>query len=76
MAENVSCNEQKYHILINNNVREDGTLINDKNKVDFTISNNQINDNNNKVGMSKSFFRMDSTYAARSYDKSNKVLPL
>ena len=65
------------HILINNNVREDGTLINDKNKVDFTIGNNQLNDNNiSKVGTSKSFFRMDSTYGLRSYDKSNKVLPL
>ena len=57
MAENVSFNEQKHRILINNNVREDGTLINDKNKVDFTIGNKQLNDN---VGTSKSFFRMDS----------------
>ena len=37
-----------------NNVPEDGTLINDKNKVDFTIGNNQLNDDNiNKVGTSK-----------------------
>ena len=40
MAENVSLDEQKHRILINNNVREDGTLINDKNKFDFTIGNN------------------------------------
>ena len=30
MPENVSFNEQEQHILINNNVREDGTPINDK----------------------------------------------
>ena len=76
MAENVSFNEQKHPILINNNALEDGTLMNDKNKVDFTIGNNQLNDNNSNVGTSKSFFRMDSTYGPRSYDKSNKVLPL
>ena len=46
MAKNVSFNEQKHRILINNNALEDGTLINDKNKVDFTIGNNQLNDNN------------------------------
>ena len=59
MAKNVSFNEQEHHILMNNNqptnnVPEDGTLINDKNKVDFTIGNNQLNDGNiNKVGTSK-----------------------
>ena len=76
MAENVSFNEQKHPILINNNVREDVTLLNDKNHVDFTIGNNQLNDNNSNVGTSKSFFRVDPTYGPRSYDKSNKVLPL
>ena len=55
MAENVSFNEQEHHMLINNNVREDGTLKNDKNKVDFAICNNHLNDNNKKVGTSKSF---------------------
>ena len=59
MAKNVSFNEQEHHILMNNNqptnnVPEDGTLINHKNKVDFTIGNNQLNDGNiNKVGTSK-----------------------
>ena len=78
MVENVSFNKEKHHILINNDVREDGTLINDINDiVDFTIGNNQLNDNNiNNVGTSKSFFTMDSTYGPTSYDKSNKVLPL
>ena len=76
MAENVSFNEQKHRILINNNVREDVTLLNDKNNVDFTIGNNQLNDNNSNVGTSKSFFRMDPIYGPRSYDQSNKVLPL
>ena len=77
MAENVSFDELKHRILINNNVREDGSLIHDKNKVDFSIPNNQLNDNNiNNVGTSKSFFRMDPTNKLRSYDKSNKVLPL
>ena len=75
--ENVSFDEQKHCILINNNVREDGTLINDKNKVEFTIGNSQLNDNNmNNVGSSKSFFRMDQTYEPTSYDTSNKVLSL
>ena len=53
MAENVSFDELKYRILINNNVREDGILIKDKIKVDFTIGNNQLNDNNiNNAGIS------------------------
>ena len=77
MTKNVSFDEQKHRILINSNVREDGTLIHDKNKVDFTISSNQISDNNiNNVGTSKSFLRTDSTYRPRSYDKSNKVISL
>ena len=63
MAANVSFDEPKHRILINNNVREDGTLIEDKNKVDFTIDNIQLNGNNiNDAGTSKSFFRMDPTY--------------
>ena len=63
MAANVSFDEPKHRILINNNVREDGTLIEDKNKVDFAIGNNQLNGNNiNNAGTSKSFFRMDPTY--------------
>ena len=62
--------------MINNNVREDRALINDKNKVDLTISNNQLNNNNSNVGTSRSFFRMNSTYRPRSYDRSSKVLPL
>ena len=58
---------------MNNNVREGGTLTNGKSKVDFTIGNNQLNDNNiNNVEMSKSFFRMDATYVPSSYDKSSK----
>lgn len=59
-AENVPFNEEQ-KILINNNVREDRTLISNKNKVDFAIDNNQLkNDNNlNKVRTFKSFFRMD-----------------
>ena len=77
MAENNSLVEQKHRIMINSNVREDGNFINDKNRVDFTISNNQLNDNNiNNIGTSRSFFRMDSSYGPRSCDKSNKVLPL
>ena len=68
MTENVSFDEQKHRILINSNVREDGTLIHDKNKVDFTISSNQISDNNiNNVGTSKSFLRTDSTYLILNY---------
>ena len=64
----------KNNILINNNVHENGILINDNSKIDFTIGNNQLCDNNiNNVGTSKSFFGMDSTYGPRSYDKSNKV---
>ena len=55
MAENVSFNEQEQHILVNNNIWEDGTLINNKNKVDFTIGNKQLNDNNiNKPGTNRS----------------------
>ena len=77
MAENVSFDELKHRILINNNVSEDGILIWNKHKVDFTTGNNQLNDNNiYNVGKSNSFFRMDPIYEPRSYDKSNKVLPL
>ena len=59
-AENVPFNEEQ-KILINNNVREDRTLISNKNKIDFAIDNNQLkNDNNlNKARTFKSFFRMD-----------------
>ena len=68
MTKNVSFDEEKHRILINSNVWEDGTLIHDKNKVDFTISSNQISDNNiNNVGTSKSFLRTDSTYLILSY---------
>ena len=75
MAEKVSFDKLKHRILINNNFREDEILIKDKNKVDFTIGNNQLNGNNiNNAGTS--FFRMDPTYEPRSYDKSNKILPL
>ena len=67
MTENVSFNKQEHHILIKNNVRKDGTLINDKNKVAFTIGNYQLNDNNiKKGGTSKSLFRMNSTYRPSS----------
>ena len=77
VTENVSFNKQEQHILTNNNVGEDGTLINNKSKVDFTIGINQLNDNNiNKVETSKSFFIMDSTFGLRSYDKWNNVFPL
>ena len=67
--------QQEQHILINNNVRVDGTLIN--NKVDFTFGNNQLNDNNiSKVGTSKSFFRIDSTYGPKffHYHKVNQII--
>ena len=45
MTENASFNEQEQHILIKNSVK-DGIFINNKNKVDFTIANNQLSDNN------------------------------
>ena len=67
--------QQEQHILINNNVRVDGTLIN--NKVDFTFGNNQLNDNNiSKVGTSKSFFRIDSTYGPKffHYHRVNQII--
>ena len=47
MAGKVSFDELKHHTLNNNHVREDGSLINNKNIVDFTIGNNQLNDNSN-----------------------------
>ena len=47
MAKKVSFDELKHNTLNNNHVREDGGLINDKNIVDFTIGNNQLNDNSN-----------------------------
>ena len=51
MAKNFSFSEQEQHILINNNVRENGKLVNNKNKVGFTIGNNQLNNKNmNKLG--------------------------
>ena len=51
MAKKFSFSEQEQHILINNNVRENGKLINNKNKVGFTIGNNQLNNKNmNKLG--------------------------
>lgn len=46
MAKNFLFNEQEQYIVINYNAREDGTLINNKNEVAFTICNNQLNGNN------------------------------
>ena len=43
-------NEQEQNILINNNVRKKLTLLNNKNKADFTINNSQLNDNNVNKG--------------------------
>ena len=37
MAKKFSFNEQGQHIIINNDVREDGTLIDNKSKTNFTI---------------------------------------
>ena len=39
MAKKFSFNEQEQHIMINNDVREDGTLIDNKSKNNFTIIN-------------------------------------
>ena len=39
MAKKNSFNEQEQHIMINNDVREDGTLIDNKSKTNFTIIN-------------------------------------
>ena len=61
MAKKVSSNEQEQHIVRNKNVWED-EIHNNKNKADFIIVNDQLNESNiNKAESSKSFFRMNST---------------
>ena len=69
MAKNILFTEQEQHILINYNAREDGTLINNKKEVAFTICSNQLNGNN--MNQSSSEWTQP-----RSHDISNKVLPL
>ena len=77
MAENNSINGTEQHKHINKNVREDGTLISNENRDHFVSRNNKQNENSScKKMSSKSFFRIDPTYGPRSYDKSNKTIPL
>ena len=61
---------------INKRVREDGTLIKEVDSIEFVINRSGDKTFTNSSKSTKSFFRTDPNYGPKSYDKSNKVLPL
>ena len=75
IAENIISDNNKSS-SINKRVQEDGTLIKEVDNIEFVInrSGDKIIANSSKS--TKSFFRTDPNYDQKSYDKSNKVLPL
>ena len=61
---------------INNRVREDGILVKEVDSIEFFINRSGDKSFTNSSKSTKSFFRADPNYGPKSYDKSNKVLPL
>ena len=61
---------------INKRVRKNGTLFNEVYNIKFVINRNGDKTITSSSKSTKSFFRTDPNYGPKSYDKSNKVLPL
>ena len=61
---------------INKRVLEDRTLIKEVDNVDFVINSSGDKTFTNNSKSTKPFFRTYPNYGLKSYDKSNKVLPL
>ena len=75
MAKNMISDTDKSS-SINKRVREDGTLIKEVDSIEFVINRSGDETFTNSSKSTKSFFRTDPNYGPKSYDKSNKVLPL
>ena len=73
---------RKYHIRyrqnhsINKRAPEDETLVKEVDNIKFGINRSGDKTFTNSSKSTKSFFRTDSNYGPKSYDKSNKVFPL
>ena len=57
-------------------VREDGTLIEEANEVEFVTHKGNIKTAVSKSNLAMSFFRLDPSYVQKLYDKTSKLLPL
>ena len=57
-------------------VREDGTLIEEANEVEFVTHKDNIKTAVSKSNLAMSFFRLDPSYVQKLYDKTSKLLPL
>ena len=75
MAKNIISDTDKSS-SINKRVREDGTLIKEVDSIEFVINRSGDKTFTNSSKSTKSFFSTDPNYGPKSYDKSNKVLPL
>ena len=75
MAKNIISDTDKSS-SINKRVREDGTLVKEVDSIEFVINRSGDKTFINSSKATKSFFRTDPYYGPKSYDKSNKVLPL
>ena len=75
IAKNIIYNTNKRN-SINKRVREDGKLIKEVDSIEFVINRSEDKTFTNSSKSTKSFFRADPNYGPKSYDKSNKVLPL
>ena len=75
MAKNIISDTDKSS-SINKRVREDRILIKEVDSIEFVINRSGDKTFTNSSKSTKSFFRADPNYGPKSYDKSNKVLPL
>ena len=75
MAENIISDTDKSS-SINKRVQEDGTLIKEVDNIEVVINRSGDKTVTNSSKSTKTFFRTDPNYGPKSYDKSNKVLPL
>ena len=75
MDKNIISNTDKSS-SINKRVQEDGTLIKEGENIDFFINRSGDKTFTNSSKSTKSFFRTDPNYGPKSYNKSNKALPL
>ena len=75
MGKNIISDTDK-NSSINKRVREDGTSIKEVDSIEFVINKSGDKTFTNCNKSIKSFFRTDPNYGPKSYDKSNKVLPL
>ena len=75
MVNNIMCDVETSSTPLKR-VREDGTLTDEANEVEFVVHNGNINTPLPKSNSAMAFFRLDPSYAQKLYDKANKMLPL